>query len=67
MLAFSRTWEGKTVTAAVNAGGAPEALSLPWPSRDLLSGERFAGEVSLPPMTARLLFPEGNGGQADIT
>ena len=31
VLAFSRTWEGKTVTAAVNAGGAPEALSLPWP------------------------------------
>ncbi len=55
VLAFSRSWRGEHVLAAVNAGDDPEALPLPWPARDLLTGELFAGEVSLPPMTGRLL------------
>ena len=58
VLAFSRTWEGETVIAAVNAGDAPEQLPLDGAFRDRMSGERFTDTVPLPPLTGRLLTGE---------
>ena len=58
VLAFSRTWEGETVIAAVNAGDAPEQLPLDGAFRDRMSGERFTDTVPLPPLTGRLLTAE---------
>ena len=58
VLAFSRTWEGETVIAAVNAGDAPEQLPLDGAFRDRMSGERFTDTVPLPPLTGRLLTVE---------
>ena len=58
VLAFSRTWEGETVIAAVNAGDAPEQLPLDGAFRDRMSGERFPDTFPLPPLTGRLLTGE---------
>ena len=58
VLTFSRTWEGETVIAAVNAGDAPEQLPLDGAFRDRMSGERFTDTVPLPPLTGRLLTGE---------
>ena len=58
VLAFSRTWDGETVIAAVNAGDAPEQLPLDGAFRDRMSGERFTDTVPLPPLTGRLLTGE---------
>ena len=55
VMAFSRSHHGQTLVAAVNAGGTPQTLRLPWPTRDLLGGARFPAAVPLPPMTGFLL------------
>jgi len=58
VLAFSRTWAGESVAAAVNAGEKTRALRLPWSARDLLSGEYFEAAAPLYPMTGRILVRE---------
>ena len=58
MLAFLRGEGERAVLAAVNAGDRPEAITLPWPARDWMTGgELPAGACELPPMTGWLLTP----------
>ena len=63
VLAFTRALDGESVTAAVNAGDAPDSITLPWAAKDWLTGERFpltddSCIVPLPPLTGRLLVKE---------
>ena len=58
VLAFLRGEGERAVLAAVNAGDRPEAITLPWPARDWMTGgELPAGACELPPMTGWLLTP----------
>ena len=63
VLAYRRTWEGETVLVAVNTGDQAVTLDLPWPARDVLSGEvlptpgTHALTAPLPPRTGRVLIP----------
>ena len=63
VLAFQRTCGKETVLVALNAGAEVQELSLPWPARDLLTGEVFPAPggrrmaASLPPRTGRVLLP----------
>ena len=58
VLAFLRGEGERAVLAAVNAGDRPEAITLPWPARDWMTGgELPAGACELPPMTGLLLTP----------
>ena len=63
VLAFQRTFGKETVLVALNAGTEVQELSLPWPARDLLTGEVFPAPggrrmaASLPPRTGRVLLP----------
>ena len=58
VLAFLRGEGERAVLAAVNAGDRPEAITLPWPARDWMTGgELPAGPCELPPMTGWLLTP----------
>ena len=63
VLAYRRTWEKETVLVAVNTGDQAVTLDLPWPARDVLSGEVLpapgtrALTAQLPPRTGRVLIP----------
>ena len=62
VLAFSRSVEGQTAVAAVNAGTGWERLVLPWGVQDYFQGRRYpwhrwagGAVVPLAPMSCRLL------------
>ena len=56
LLAFLRGEGESAVLAAVNAGGRPETVELPWPARDWMTGGTLpAGVQTIPPMTGWLL------------
>ncbi len=57
LLAFRRTWGREQVIAAANRGDEAQALALPWPAVDLLTGRDFPQEAQLPAMSAVLLAP----------
>ncbi|NCE63643.1 glycoside hydrolase family 13 protein [Pseudoflavonifractor sp. 524-17] len=63
VLAFWRGSGADAVLAAANAGAEEAQLALPWPARDVLTGEVFprpgsrALTAHLPPMSGRLLAP----------
>ena len=52
VLAFTRSAEGQTVLAAVNAGDTPVSIPLPWADPEDADQEQT---VTLPPMTGRLI------------
>ena len=63
VLAFQRTLGKEKVLVAVNVGDQPVELRLPWPARDVLSGEicpipgSHTLTTELPPRFGRVLIP----------
>ena len=55
LLAFRRGEGTGAIVAAANREDAAATLSLPWATKDLLSGAAFSGPVTLPPKSAFLL------------
>ena len=69
VLAFSRSVEGQTAVAAVNAGTGWERLVLPWGVQDYFQGRRYpwhrwagGAVVPLAPMSCRLLVYSASPG-----
>lgn len=55
VLAFTRTCGGDAVLCAANAGEESVSLELPWPCADLLDGSGAYSDVTLPPLSGKLL------------
>lgn len=58
LFAYRRTFGAESLVVALNAGHQTRVWRWPGSYRDLLSGERFSGEVLLPAMQGRVLARE---------